>query len=153
MIVLGTLELVVSTNHSTVKAEVVACSRGLYDVTFVPNTSDDHYVNITFNDELIPGSPFQCQVIENVQYLPIGATASVELASENHYLEILSPKNNNVSFTLKDLSAEFQLSDIGTYKVQIMNQGALVTTKTIHVFDVGKIEVFDSNDNFVHRYE
>ncbi|KAJ9597132.1 hypothetical protein L9F63_026976, partial [Diploptera punctata] len=29
----GTLELVVSTDKSTVKAEVVACSRGLYDVT------------------------------------------------------------------------------------------------------------------------
>lgn len=51
----GTLELVISTEHSTVKAEVVACSRGLYDVTFVPHQLLPHYVNISFNEENLPG--------------------------------------------------------------------------------------------------
>ncbi len=51
----GTLELVISTEHSTVKAEVVACSRGLYDVTFVPHQLLPHFVNISFNEESLPG--------------------------------------------------------------------------------------------------
>lgn len=51
----GTLELVVSSQRGTVKAEVVACSRGLYDVTFVPHNALPHFVNITFNDEIVPG--------------------------------------------------------------------------------------------------
>lgn len=51
----GTLELVVSTENNTVKAEVVACARGLYDVTFVPQTTSAHYVNISFNDDNVPG--------------------------------------------------------------------------------------------------
>lgn len=51
----GTLELVISTEQSTVKAEVVACSRGLYDVTFVPHQLAPHFVNITFNEEDVPG--------------------------------------------------------------------------------------------------
>lgn len=51
----GTLELVVSTENNTVKAEVVACARGLYDVTFVPQTMSTHYVNISFNDDNVPG--------------------------------------------------------------------------------------------------
>ena len=51
----GTLELVVSTERSTVKAEVVACSRGLYDVTFVPHDPVPHFVNISFNEEDVPG--------------------------------------------------------------------------------------------------
>lgn len=51
----GTLELVVSTENNTVKAEVVACARGLYDVTFVPQTTSTHYVNISFNDDNVPG--------------------------------------------------------------------------------------------------
>lgn len=51
----GTLELVVSTEDNTVKAEVVACARGLYDVTFVPLTTSAHYVNISFNDDNVPG--------------------------------------------------------------------------------------------------
>ena len=37
------------------KAEVVACARGLYDVTFVPQTTSTHYVNISFNDDNVPG--------------------------------------------------------------------------------------------------
>ncbi|XP_049948482.1 filamin-A [Schistocerca serialis cubense] len=60
----GTLELVVSTDKTTVKAEVVACSRGLYDVTFVPHEPIPHFVNISFNEEDVPGSPFQCDVLE-----------------------------------------------------------------------------------------
>lgn len=52
----GTLELVISTQQSTVKAEVVACSRGLYDVTFVPHQLAPHFVNITFNEEDVPGN-------------------------------------------------------------------------------------------------
>lgn len=52
----GTLELVVSSQRGTVKAEVVACSRGLYDVTFVPHNAIRHFVNITFNDEIVPGN-------------------------------------------------------------------------------------------------
>jgi filamin len=55
----GTLELVVSTANNTVKAEVTACARGLYDVTFVPQTAEPHFVNITFNDISIDGNPFR----------------------------------------------------------------------------------------------
>ncbi|KAJ8873544.1 hypothetical protein PR048_024362 [Dryococelus australis] len=50
----GTLELVVSTAKTTVKAEVVACARGLYDVTFVPHQLEPHFINITFNEEDVP---------------------------------------------------------------------------------------------------
>lgn len=68
----GTLELVVSTQHTTIKAEVVACARGLYDVTFVPLTAEDHFVNITFNDISVVGSPFHCSVVSNtVKLIPV----------------------------------------------------------------------------------
>lgn len=59
----GTLELVVSTANNTVKAEVTACARGLYDVTFVPQTAEPHYVNITFNDISIDGNPFRVSLL------------------------------------------------------------------------------------------
>lgn len=51
----GTLELVVTTTKSSVKADVRARSRGLYDVTFIPQEAVPHFVNITFNDEDVPG--------------------------------------------------------------------------------------------------
>ena len=49
------MELVVTTTKSSVKADVRARSRGLYDVTFVPQEAVSHFVNITFNDEDVPG--------------------------------------------------------------------------------------------------
>ena len=46
----------VTTTKSSVKADVRARSRGLYDVTFIPQEAVSHFVNITFNDEDVPGN-------------------------------------------------------------------------------------------------
>ena len=51
----GTLELVVTTAKASVRAEVAARSRGLYDVTFTPHEPIPHFVNITFNEEDVVG--------------------------------------------------------------------------------------------------
>lgn len=51
----GTLELVVTTAKASVRAEVAARSRGLYDVTFTPHEPIAHFVNITFNEEEVIG--------------------------------------------------------------------------------------------------
>ena len=51
----GTLELVVTTAKASVRAEVAARSRGLYDVTFTPQEPILHFVNITFNEEDVIG--------------------------------------------------------------------------------------------------
>ena len=59
----GTLELVVTTAKTSVRAEVQARSRGLYDVTFVPQEILPHFINITFNEEHINSSPFECEVL------------------------------------------------------------------------------------------
>uniref|UniRef100_T1J4U2 Calponin-homology (CH) domain-containing protein n=1 Tax=Strigamia maritima TaxID=126957 RepID=T1J4U2_STRMM len=61
----GTLELVVTTRKTSVRAEVTSRSRGLYDVTFVPHEPTPHYVNVSFNEEEIPGSPYLCEVVES----------------------------------------------------------------------------------------
>ena len=63
-VTLGTLELVVTTAKTSVRAEVQARSRGLYDVTFVPQEISPHFVNITFNDQEIKNSPFQCKIVD-----------------------------------------------------------------------------------------
>ena len=58
------MELVVTTTKTSVRAEVQARSRGLYDVTFVPHDLSPHYINITFNEEHINNSPFECAITE-----------------------------------------------------------------------------------------
>ena len=53
-----------TTAKTSVRAEVQARSRGLYDVTFVPQEISPHFVNITFNDQEIKNSPFQCKIVD-----------------------------------------------------------------------------------------
>ncbi len=54
-----------TTAKTSVRAEVQARSRGLYDVTFVPQEISPHFVNITFNDQDIKESPFECKIVED----------------------------------------------------------------------------------------
>lgn len=98
----GTLELVVTTSKTSVRAEVSARSRGLYDVTFVPQDVLPHYINITFNDEHIGLSPFCCQVhygspakdqIEEEKTIVVGKPSFFEIDIEDAF---------NESWTLKD---------------------------------------------------
>ncbi|XP_054168385.1 filamin-C-like [Oppia nitens] len=63
----GTLELVVTTKKSSVRAEVLMKSRGLYNVTFIPQEIVSHFINITFNEEDVPGSPFKIDVLEDIK--------------------------------------------------------------------------------------
>lgn len=58
----GTLELVVTTKKTSVRAEVLMKGRGLYDVTFVPQEKVTHFLNIQFNEEDVPGSPFSIEI-------------------------------------------------------------------------------------------
>ncbi|KAK4318530.1 hypothetical protein Pmani_010471 [Petrolisthes manimaculis] len=60
----GTLELLVTTAKASVRAEVAARSRELYDITFTPHEPIPHFVKITFNEEDVVGSPFKCEVRE-----------------------------------------------------------------------------------------
>ncbi|XP_025831707.1 filamin-A isoform X1 [Agrilus planipennis] len=146
----GTLELVVSTQHTTVKAEVVACARGLYEVTFVPQTNETHFVNITFNEMEIPGSPFQCSVIEPVQYLQIGNLVHIDLLND-HKLEVTDPNNHIVKYTLKNSKAEFSVNHTGVYHIQFIKGHEVVGSRTIHVFNMSKIEVVNVPDAISHR--
>ncbi|KAF5298465.1 hypothetical protein FQR65_LT01244 [Abscondita terminalis] len=147
----GTLELVVSTQHTTVKAEVVACARGLYDVTFVPQTNEDHYVNITFNDMSVPGSPFHCAVVEPTQYLQAGSLVYVDLPSDQHHLEVTDPNNHSVKYVVHNGRAEFSANICGTYHIQIIGLHEVITTRTVHVFNMSKIDIMNTTEAMCHR--
>ena len=73
----GTLELVVTTGKQSLRAEVTARSRGLYDVTFVPQEATVHFVNITFNDVDVPGSPFECAIEESYSTIAVPELESI----------------------------------------------------------------------------
>lgn len=149
----GTLELVVSTETSTVKAEVVACARGLYDVTFIPQSCEPHFVNITFNDVPVDGSPFRVEVNQNTQYLQIGSAATIELASEDQMVEVVGPDHKPVAYTLQQNVAEFRTHSIGNYIIRFIDRETRhhITTRTISVFDPTLVKIAEVSEALCHR--
>ncbi|GAB0098238.1 filamin-C isoform X1 [Sergentomyia squamirostris] len=150
----GTLELVVSTATSTVKAEVVACARGLYDVTFIPQTNEPHFVNITFNDVPVDGSPFHVDVQQNIQHCQVGGVAIIELSADDQLLEITTPDRKHVSYSIVGGTfGEFRTHAIGTYIVNIIDRESrsIVGTRTVNVFDPSLVKIVEVGEAFCHR--
>jgi filamin len=84
----GTLELVVTTGKQSLRAEVSARSRGLYDVTFVPIPNEPMiFVQITFNEVDVPGSPFECAIEESYATVNGGHGLELESISDSSMLQ------------------------------------------------------------------
>lgn len=168
----GTLELVVSTANNTVKAEVTACARGLYDVTFVPQTAEPHYVNITFNDISIEGNPFrvscaefirtfhlnfpcfQCDIQQSVQNVQAGNPAVVDLIGDDYSLEVIGPNQKVVPYsTTGKRKAEFKTPEIGTYVIRFIDREtrSVVSTRNINVFNASMVKIVEVGQAFCHR--
>ncbi|KAJ8683635.1 hypothetical protein QAD02_019427 [Eretmocerus hayati] len=160
----GTLELVVSTENNTVKAEVVACARGLYDVTFIPQTATMHYVNISFNDDNVPGSPFNCPVIGSIldgpSMIRVGNTAFMDLdmagLTGSVTAEVTGPDGILIPSNLTKLDSnlyrvEIRTRQVGTYSVAFNQGSKLISSQSLQVFDPSKVVIQEISDAICHR--
>lgn len=158
----GTLELVVTTTKSSVKADVRARSRGLYDVTFVPQESVPHFVNITFNDEDVPGSPFKCDISDGeavrappadtnrpptakgdgLKEVVLGAPAFFEIDTNGTEglvdVKIIGPGGNVIGNQITRMRSGFYRTEyepevVGTYRVEIAHQGKPISSHPFYV--------------------
>lgn len=145
----GTLELVVSTPSTTVKAEVVAVARGLYDVTFIPVSREPHRVSVTFNEQAVPGSPFVCRVSEPHTYVQVGSLASIEVDDSLPDLEVISPSGNRISDARLDDSGilTFPTARVGRYMVKC----ARGPVAEVEVLDASAVKVLSIGDAVAHR--
>ncbi|XP_026764452.2 filamin-A [Galleria mellonella] len=145
----GTLELVVSTPSTTVKAEVVAVARGLYDVTFVPVSREPHRVSVTFNEQPVPGSPFVCRVSEPHTYVQIGGVATVEIDETLNDVEVLSPTGTRVTEArIEDTGLlTFPANRVGRYVVR----GSRGPIAEVEALDAAAVKVLSIGDAVAHR--
>lgn len=174
----GTLELVVTTRKSSLRAEVVMRSRGLYDVTFVPQEKVSHYINITFNEEDVPGSPFKVEVkdliyssknyrrdgtlVKNNRYTASGLVGSineviVETSHLNMDIKVFGPQKIPVPCKIirdKDsIKAEYIPKEVGLHRIEIYSNGAIMPDKTsyVEICDPSRVKLIDVQDGVVGR--
>lgn len=118
----GILELVVTTEKSSVKAEVLMKSRGLYNVTFIPRDKLTHFVEITFNDEEVPDSPFRVDIFDEA------STSSKDINSNLAELNLdnsIKPHNHIASSKNKQLEVqkEYASGIVGISNVVYLEPG------------------------------
>lgn len=150
----GTLELVVSTAQNTVKAEVTACARGLYDVTFVPQSAEPHFVNITFNDLSIEGNPFRCDIQQSVQNIQSGNPAIVDLIGDDYVLEVISPSQKVIPYTtIAKRKVEFKTLEIGAYTIRFIDREtrSVVSTRNMNVFNASMVKIVEVGQAFCNK--
>ncbi|XP_052841047.1 filamin-C isoform X2 [Drosophila gunungcola] len=149
----GTLELVVSTDSSTVKAEVVACARGLYDVTFVPQSTEPHYVNITFNEVAVDGSPFRVDIQQHTQHIQIGSLAAIDFPADDQIVEIFSPDQKSVPYSINRQTAEFRTHMTGNYTLRFIDRETRqhIGSRTLCVFDPTLVKITEVSEALCHR--
>ncbi|XP_022694817.1 filamin-C-like isoform X2 [Varroa jacobsoni] len=173
----GTLELVVSTRQSSVRAEESIRARGVYNMTFLPTQPVPHFVNITFNDEDVPGNPFRLEVAENHQPLAANGrrekTPVLEVRGEKTaVVDVLSTFDIQASYkidarittpseTLLDTSTvhikgnawrvDYTPKEIGAHTVEILHNNQRTKIFHVAVFDPSKVRVFDLEDGIVNK--
>ncbi|CAB3388551.1 Hypothetical predicted protein [Cloeon dipterum] len=161
----GTLELVVSTAQGTVKAEVAAVARGLYKVTFVPTRAEPHFVHVSFNEEDVPGSPFEWRVAvaagetarmerpaavrgEGLRWAVVGAPAFFDVdpggpSEPPPQVEVLGPDGAPLAVRLAPvaasgrLRAEYRPVAVGLHQVWVRRAGLAAADNPF------ELEVFD----------
>lgn len=167
----GTLELVISTQGTTVKAEVNAMSRGLYDVTFIPHLLQPHFVNITFNDQDVPGSPLRCEVIdgsankttatargEGLSSVILGTTAYFEVnphSTEPTTIDatVTGPDNKKIPCQVDRLESglyrcQYRPEMVGPHSVIVTQRSHPITRQpfTAQVFNPAAVRIYDVSE-------
>lgn len=111
-------------------------SRGLYDVTFLPQECVPHFLNMTFNDEDVPGSPFNIEIVKPLENnLPVddkkilGRANQINIVnfkamSSNLRASIIGPNKNKIIGSLAKLDdnsfkLEYVPKIIGKHKIEV----------------------------------
>lgn len=99
----------------------------------------------------VAGSPFRCSVVESTKYLQVGSTAYIDLPSDSHRIEVTDPSGHHIKYVVNNYKGEFNLTQTGTYRVQLIKDNETIATKTFHVFDTSKIDIINAPEAICHR--
>ncbi|CAH1781771.1 unnamed protein product [Owenia fusiformis] len=157
----GQLEIMVQ--NGDVPNVVKLQSRGVFLVTFIPETTDIHIIDIIFNGEVVLGSPFQCRVIdtsnvlvntEEVRIAPVNMLCRFEIdprgtPAAEVIVTVTDPTGDNLD-TVVGIRGDIYIGEftpkvVGGHVVAVTYGGANVIGSpfTCQVFDVTKVKVIN----------
>jgi len=167
----GNLEILV--NGGRVTSEVKSLGNHHFLASFVPHTATVHVVEMKFNDESVPGSPWKVEVVntgdnltsvplrrgllrvQTLENFPVSQTQFFDIIAVGHSKEdldirITSPSKVPVQFRIVDLQndtfrAYFSASLVGSYlfEIEVVGDPNSTSSFTSKAFDISRIIVSD----------
>ncbi|OQR78194.1 filamin-A-like [Tropilaelaps mercedesae] len=157
----GNLEVMV--NQGRVPTTPQAKTPTLYSIHFTPTEAEDHIIDVRFNGNHVPGSPFSCPVLDlsklklvgdPIERVPIHRPCRMVLSAGGQSLVnlqaiVVGPNNNKLSLHQSadgdSHALEFTPDEVGDYSVDFrLGSAPLLTAPLgVKVYDAGKVKVTD----------
>jgi len=164
----GNLEILVNGGHVT--SEVKCLGNHRFVASFVPHAATTHVVEMKFNDDPVPGSPWTCSVsasdslpplkgslrvqtldsfsVGQTQFFDVFSGGAVRVVKEDLQIKVFGPAKTVVQTRIVDLRKDcfrvyFSGAIVGTYsfEVSLPNDISSRHSFTAKAYDVGRIQV------------
>uniref|UniRef100_A0AC35FWR0 Filamin n=1 Tax=Panagrolaimus sp. PS1159 TaxID=55785 RepID=A0AC35FWR0_9BILA len=169
----GVGNLEVAVNEGTIASMARALGHHKYEISFVPLENIDHKISIRFNNEAVPGSPFNCRIGSDAQFnifgtglerIPVGKPAEFTIQTGDSKaqmpeIEVIDPRGDKVPVTVeKDAKGkgEFTVSylpkTVGNHNIEVKYQGQTIGSPfTSKAFDAGQARLSLEEEAIVGR--
>ncbi|CAF1661453.1 unnamed protein product, partial [Adineta ricciae] len=160
----GNLEISVNYSGQNIPNDVNPTGKSCYEVQFIPHKATTHYCNILFNGELVPGSPFPVNVMENQRVTamgkglgsnPINIPTSFTVVTQNDDVgklkcSIKGPNDHLIScITTKIDPNRYEVTytpdRVGEFHIDVLHDDIPIDGSpfTSQSYDINKIKTFD----------
>ena len=159
-------------NNGKVPSSPQALGPSLYAISFLPKDSETHFIEIKFNGEPIPGSPFICNVVDaakmsvkkdGLDRIPVNVPASFVIDTNGvSFLEsaisILGPVGKSIKPTVvgdpsTGFKASFTPTDVGDHLIDVKVAGVSVPSCPfmVKVYDSKNVKISDITTGHVSK--
>ncbi|XP_048246439.1 filamin-C-like isoform X5 [Haliotis rufescens] len=168
----GNLEIQVTADGESVPNYVRQESDTNFRVSFTPQRPSKHHISVRFNGEPVPGSPFNCSVLdsdrihvsgEGIKMVPANVLTTFKVDPKGEgdgdlSVRVYSPSGHEVPVRVSGnarsaFRADYTPHDIGPYKVHVEYSGVEIKGSpfTCNVYDPSLIRVTSPGRGYLGR--
>ncbi|XP_069103436.1 filamin-B-like isoform X3 [Argopecten irradians] len=154
----GQLEIMVNNGNLPNTVELERPS--VYRIAFTPTSAGKQYVDINFNSESLPGSPFSCLAYDGAgvtltgmdNVIPANRSTDFNIQCDSDdvtpEVEVSSPSGSKLSAKIREMRpgaycVEWKPTEIGSHLVEVYFAGSLIPgfPSVVKVFDPNKVKL------------
>ena len=161
----------ISVNNGQVPTSAQAQGNHTYAISFVPKEAKPHVVELKFNGENVPGSPFKCSVVdaarvnltgEGLEKVPVGKQATFHIEGQTEMgdpeVKVLSPTRKVVPSSIHFVSeghygVDYHPVEVGDHQVEVKISDLHVQGSpfVVKAYDASKVSVTNFTAGVVQK--